>query len=307
VQMEDLSGRARTLIEALPYIQEFWGSTFVVKYGGAAMASESLTEAVMKDVVLLRLVGIRVVVVHGGGPQVSAMMRRLGKEPSFIQGQRVTDAETMEIAEMVLAGKVNKDIAAQVQALGGQAVGLSGRDAGLLRATRRSLDSPDGPVDLGLVGEIEAVNADLLHSLTGDGFVPVVCSIGGGLNGESYNINADHAAGRIAAAVEARKLLMLTDVRGVLRRAGDPGSFIPQLTASEAEEMIAWGHVEGGMVPKLQACVDAVQGGSDRAHIMDGRIAHALLMEVLTDEGVGTMVVPDASEQSEQSEEGESP
>lgn len=291
--MEELAVRARTLSEALPYIREFSGGTFVVKYGGSAMASASLAQAVMADVVLLRLVGVRIVLVHGGGPQVSDLMRRLGKEPTFIRGQRVTDAETMEIAEMVLAGKVNKDIAAKIQMAGGQAVGLSGRDAGLIQARRRMMDSPEGPMDLGFVGEIESVNAGLLSSLTEDGFIPVVCSIAGGAEGECYNINADHAAGRIAAALHAEKLLSLTDVRGLLRDRDDPSSLIARLTVSEAEALVREGKVEGGMVPKLESCVDAVKAGAAKAHIVDGRIEHALLMEVFTDAGIGTMVIPD--------------
>jgi len=291
--MEELAVRARTLSEALPYIREFSGGTFVVKYGGSAMASSLLAQAVMADVVLLRLVGVRVVLVHGGGPQVSDLMRRLGKEPAFVRGQRVTDAETMEIAEMVLAGKINKDIAAKIHLAGGQAVGLSGRDAGLIQARRRVMDSPDGPVDLGFVGEIESVNAGLLSSLTEDGFIPVVCSIAGGADGECYNINADHAAGRIAAALHAEKLLSLTDVRGLLRDRNDPASLIARLSVSEAEALVREGKVEGGMVPKLDSCVDAVKAGAAKAHIVDGRIEHALLMEVFTDAGIGTMVVPD--------------
>lgn len=291
--MEELAVRAHTLSEALPYIREFSGGTFVVKYGGSAMSSASLAQAVMADVVLLRLVGVRVVLVHGGGPQVSDLMRRLGKEPIFVRGQRVTDAETMEIAEMVLAGKINKDIAAKIQMAGGQAVGLSGRDAGLIQARRRVMDSPEGPVDLGFVGEIESVNAGLLSSLTEDGFIPVVCSIAGGADGECYNINADHAAGRIAAALHAEKLLSLTDVRGLLRDRNDPASLIARLTVSEAEALVREGKVEGGMVPKLESCVDAVKAGAAKAHIVDGRIEHALLMEVFTDAGIGTMVIPD--------------
>ncbi|HQK92712.1 MAG TPA: acetylglutamate kinase [Armatimonadota bacterium] len=291
--MDELAVRARTLSEALPYIREFSGGTFVVKYGGSAMASASLSQAVMADVVLLRLVGVRVVLVHGGGPQVSDLMRRLGKEPTFVRGQRVTDAETMEIAEMVLAGKINKDIAAKIQMAGGQAVGLSGRDAGLIQARRRVMDSPEGPVDLGFVGQIESINAGLLSALTEDGFIPVVCSIAGGADGECYNINADHAAGRIAAALHAEKLLSLTDVRGLLRDRSDPASLIARLTVSEAEALVREGQVEGGMVPKLESCVDAVKAGTAKAHIVDGRIEHALLMEVFTDAGIGTMVVPD--------------
>ena len=291
--MEMHSLRTRTLVEALPYMQQYRGATFVIKYGGSAMASPSLSQAVMKDVVLLNLVGVRVILVHGGGPQVSEMMRRLGKEPTFVHGQRVTDAETMEIAEMVLAGKVNKDIAASIEVLGGDAVGLSGRDAALMRARKKTAESPEGPVDLGFVGEIESVNTGLLQSLTREGFIPVVCSIGFGPEGQGLNINADHAAGRIAAALGAEKLLMLTDVRGVLADPSDRTSLMPVLSVSQAEEMIRTGVADGGMIPKLNACIDAVRAGTAKAHIVDGRIEHALLTEVFTDEGIGTMVVAD--------------
>jgi len=286
--------RASTLIEALPYIRQYHGATFVVKYGGSAMASETLSDAVMQDIVLLSLVGVRVIVVHGGGPQVSAMMRRLGKEPTFVQGQRVTDAETMEIAEMVLAGRVNKDIAARIQRLGGKAVGLSGCDGGLLSASRKTMETADGAVDLGFVGDITAVDTTILQTLTERGFIPVVCSIGVGPDGESLNINADHAAGRVAAALGAQKVLMLTDVRGVMRDPADPSSLIASLSVAEAEGLVVDGVAEGGMIPKLRACIDAVKAGAEKAHIVDGRIEHAILIEVFTDEGVGTMVVPDA-------------
>jgi acetylglutamate kinase len=286
--------RVRTLVEALPYIQQYRGATFVIKYGGSAMSSDSLSAAVMQDVVLLGLVGVRVVLVHGGGPQVSEMMRRLGKEPTFVQGQRVTDAETMEIAQMVLAGKVNKEIAGQIQALGGRAVGLSGRDGGLLRAGRKTGNSPEGPVDLGFVGQVSSVDARLLESLTAEGYIPVVCSIGTGESGESLNINADHAAGCIAAALRAQKVFFLTDVRGLMRDPSDPESLVPALTVGEARAAIAEGWAGGGMIPKLNACIDAVESGAEKAHIVDGRIEHAVLVEVFTDEGIGTMVVPDA-------------
>lgn len=291
--VEELKLRAKTLIEALPYIRQFRGTTLVVKLGGNAMAGEDLRQAFMQDIVLLRSVGMNPVVVHGGGPQVSRMMQRLGKEPAFVNGLRVTDAETMEIVEMVLAGKLNKDLVAQLESQGGRAVGLSGKDGGLVRARKASAEGPDGPVDLGFVGEVEAIDGRVLLALARDEFIPVICSIGVGADGRSYNINADHVAGRLAGALGATKLLLLTDVPGVMRRPEDPTSVISVLTVSQARQLLSEDVIGQGMIPKIAAAIDAVVAGTDAAHIIDGRIPHALLMEIFTDEGIGTMIVPD--------------
>lgn len=284
---ENLSKRAEILIEALPYIRQFHGRTLVIKYGGAAMVDPELKEAVMTDIVLLRFVGINPVVVHGGGAEISELMRRLGKQAEFINGMRVTDAETMEIAEMVLVGKIGKEIVQLINQHGGRAVGLSGKDGGFMLA--RKLDSN---LDLGLVGEVEKIDPAVTDLLATQGYIPVISSIAGGAKGETYNINADIVAGQVAAALGAVKMITLTDVRGVLRDVNDPDSLIQTLTVSQVEQMFAQGLVEKGMIPKLQSCLEALKGGVERAHIIDGRIPHAILMEIFTDEGIGTMVTP---------------
>ncbi len=289
--MEQHRLRAKTLIEALPYIRRYTGKTFVIKCGGEMMLHEELKRATMQDIALLRLVGVNPIVVHGGGPQVSQWMERLGKKPNFVAGLRVTDDETMEIAEMVLAGKINKEIVAALTRHGGPAVGLSGRDADLLRVRKLTHNGPEGEVDLGRVGEVERVNVGILNAVVADGFIPVVCTVGTGPDGLSYNVNADHAAGEIAVAVGAIKLIVLTDVPGVMRDPKNEDSLISTLTPAQAEQLVAEGVVESGMVPKIQACLRAVRGGVERAHIIDGRLPHALLMEVFTDEGIGTMIL----------------
>ena len=287
--MENLSHRAEVLIEALPYIRRYHGKTIVIKYGGSAMESEELKQAVMSDIVLLHYVGIRPIVVHGGGSEISQMMNQLGMKAEFINGLRVTDKETMRVTEMVL-GQIGKEIVNLVQQQGGRAVGLSGKDGGLLIAHKMETDSG---ADLGLVGDIEAVNPQILKVLEGNDFIPVISSIGVGRDGRTYNLNADHAAGKVAAATKATKLIMLTDVRGVYRNVKDEASLISVLTASEARAMIDSGEAARGMIPKLQACLDAITGGVERAHIIDGRLPHAVLMEIFTDEGIGTMVMND--------------
>ncbi len=284
--MEGLRQRAAVLIEALPYLQKFRGDTIVVKYGGAAMVDAELRTEVLKDIVLLEHVGLHPVVVHGGGPEISKMMDKLGKEPEFVEGQRVSDAETVEIAQMVLTGKTNPDLVAAIHQQGGRAIGLSGKDGAMVRARRRK-----GAKDLGFVGEVASVNPKLVHGLIEQGFIPVIAPIAGGEQGETLNINADHFAGRVAGPLGASKLVLLTDVRGVLRERSDEGTLVSELDVDAAKEMMAAGQVEAGMIPKVQACLDALAGGVERCHIIDGRPPHALLMELLTDVGIGTMVV----------------
>lgn len=279
--------RAQVLVEALPYIRRYSGRTLVIKYGGAAMVDAELKRSVMQDVVLMHYVGMRPVVVHGGGPEITEMMQRLGKEPVFINGLRVTDAETAEIVEMVLAGKTNKGIVSLIQRLGGQAVGLSGKDGDLLIAERHM---PDG-ADLGYVGEIKAVRPGLLHTLSERGYIPVISSVATGPEGETFNINADHVAGRLASELGAEKLILLTDVIGILSDVKRPETLLAELTSEEARHLLTSGSVGKGMIPKIEACLMAVEGGVPRAHIIDGRTQHGLLTEVFTDRGIGTMIV----------------
>lgn len=281
---QQLVDKARVLIEALPYIRTFFGKTFVIKYGGNAMIDDELKKAVILDVILLKYVGVNPVLVHGGGPEISQWMRRVGKEPRFVNGLRYTDEETMEIVQMVLAGKVNKDIVALINRHGGKAIGLSGHDGNLITARRHA-------GDLGLVGEVDSINANLLHLLNREGYIPVIASIGAGADGESYNINADAVAGDLAAALKADKLIMLTDVEGIFAQEGDPGSLISALEVDRARRMIADGRIAGGMIPKVEACIKALESGVPRTHIIDGRSMHSLLLEIFTDKGIGTMVV----------------
>lgn len=281
------SQRAAILSEALPYIRRYHGRTIVIKYGGNAMVDEALKESVIRDVVLMHYVGIRPILVHGGGPEISEAMARLGKRPTFVNGLRVTDAETMEIVEMVLAGKTNKGIVSMVQRCGAKAVGLSGKDGDLILARR--VTSPAG-VDLGFVGEVTQVNPALLDLLAANGYIPVVSSVAVSEEGQTLNINADLVAGEMAAAVGAAKLVLLTDVVGVLRDVADPDSLISALSATEARALLQQGAVDRGMIPKVQACLNAVERGVDAAHIIDGRKPNALLMEIFTDQGIGTMI-----------------
>ncbi len=276
--------RARIISEALPFIRDLNGHTIVIKYGGAAQTSPELQAAVMGDIALLHYVGIRPVVVHGGGPEVSNMSRQLGIEPKFIDGMRVTDAETMRVTEMVL-GQIGKNIAADLSNKGASAVGLSGKDGGLLRAEKFR-----GEHDWGLVGEIESVDRAVIETLQNGGFVPVVTPVALGKNGETFNVNADLAASAIAQAVKASKLLLLTDVAGVYRDFSDKSSLIAQMTTEEAKYLIASGAVSTGMIPKITCCIEAVSGGVERAHIVDGRAPHSLLIELFTDTGCGTMI-----------------
>jgi acetylglutamate kinase len=287
--MPNNADRAAVLTRALPYIQQYQGKTVVVKYGGSAMISEELKTAVIQDVVLLSCVGIRVVLVHGGGPEIEGMLKALGKESHFVRGLRYTDEETMEVVQMVLCGKVNKDITILIQQAGGRALGLSGIDGGLFRARRLR---PDGE-DLGLVGEIEFVDAALLNTLLDSAVIPVVSPVALGLGddtGRSLNINADTASAKIACALKAEKLVLMTDVQGILRDVQDPDSLMKIINRAEVAGLEKDGIVTKGMIPKVDCCTLALDGGVKRTHIIDGRLPHALLIEVFTDEGIGTMI-----------------
>jgi acetylglutamate kinase len=279
--MKGLKERAEALIEALPYIRRFWGKKMVIKYGGSVMEDPFLREEVLRDVLLFHYLGMKVVLVHGGGKEVNEWMERLGKEPVFVDGQRRTDAETLEIAEMVLTGKTNKDLVARIWKLGGKAVGISGKDAGFLIAKRKE--------GLGEVGEIEKVDPRILDVLTDNSYIPVISPIAMDIEGKGLNVNADVAAGYIAGAIKAEKLLILTDVRGVLEREEDEESLISKISLDELDMVIE--KAKGGMKPKLLACKIALLGGVRSAHIIDGRLAHSLLIEVFTNEGLGTMIV----------------
>ncbi len=281
------SDRAQVLVEALPYIQRYYGKTVVIKYGGNAMISEELKKAVISDIILLRLVGIHVVVVHGGGPEINELLKKTGKESRFVNGLRYTDEETMEAVQMVLCGKVNKNLVATLNRAGGQAVGLCGLDGGMLKAVRRQEDG----VDYGLVGDITEVNHKVIQDAFEDGFIPVISTVAQGTDAEtSYNVNADTAAAKIAIAIGAEKLILLTDVRGLLRDKNDESTLISQVRLSEVPELVGQGIISGGMIPKVECCVDAVENGVRRTHILDGRIPHSILIEVLSHAGIGTMI-----------------
>ena len=278
--------RAAVLVETLPYIQQFAGSVIVVKFGGNAMVDDQLAAQFAEDVVLMHSVGIRPVVVHGGGPQIGALMDRLGIQSEFRDGLRVTDAETLDVARMVLVGKVNRDIVSSINRHGSLAVGLSGEDAGLIRAAARN-------PELGFVGDVESVNPAIIERLLAEDLIPVVSTIGADLSGQAYNINADTVAAAVAGALEAERILYLTDVEGLLADVDDPSSRISRIDLSGLAALIDNGAISGGMIPKVQACVDAVDAGVGSAHMVDGRIPHVLLLELFTDVGIGTMVLPD--------------
>jgi acetylglutamate kinase len=281
------SNRAELLIQALPYIQRYQGKTIVVKYGGNAMVNGVLKAAVIQDIILLSCVGIRTVLVHGGGPEIDEMLKKTGKVSRFVDGLRYTDGETMEIVQMVLCGKVNKDIVGLIQQAGGKAIGLCGIDGAMLKASRK------GDETFGLVGEVDEVDATILNSTLNAGFIPVVSSVAYGVgidNGMPLNINADIAAAKIAGALSAEKLILMTDVNGILRDVNDPGSLIRSATRSELDKLKKDGIINKGMIPKVDCCQIAIDSGVKRAHIIDGRLPHALLIELFTDEGIGTML-----------------
>ncbi len=287
--------KAQVLVEALPYMRAFAGKYFVIKYGGQAMVSPDLMESVILDLVLMKYIGIKPVLVHGGGKEVNQVMDKLGKEPCFVNGLRVTDDETMEIVEMVLMGKVNQHIVSLFNQQGAKAVGLSGRDAEILQARRKEkITIGEGreqkKVDLGRVGEIIQINPALIHTISDNGYIPVLSSIGAGLNGESLNINADYVAGELAVSLKAEKLIVLTDVDGIYRESESEIEFISAINRREIRAMIMNGEISGGMIPKVEACLMALDGGVRRTHIIDGRVPHSLILEIFTDAGVGTMV-----------------
>lgn len=288
--LEEIIQKAVVLTEALPYIQSFRGATVVIKYGGNAMIDNQLKMGVARDLVLLESIGINPVVIHGGGPEITALSKRMGLKSQFLDGQRVTDADTLEITEMVLAGKLNGEIVARLHQAGGRAVGLSGKDAQLIVA--RKHDHPSGR-DMGFVGEVAMINTEIIDLLIQKNFIPVISPIGVDANGQTWNINADTVAAEIAAALKARKLVLLTDVRGVMRDMKDESSLISAIKSSEVDRHIAEGVISGGMIPKVQACQNALARGIKMAHILDGRLPHALLLEFFTDAGIGTMISND--------------
>ena len=282
--------KAKVLAEALPYIQRFHGKTIVIKYGGNAMTDEKLKHSFASDVVLLKLVGINPVIVHGGGPQIDDQLSKIGKKGEFIQGMRVTDAETMDVVEMVLGGQVNSDIVNLINQHGGRAVGLSGTDGPLIRARKMMMPGKDNPkkmIDIGRVGEVESIDPEVVQLLTAQNFVPVIAPVGVGKDGESYNINADLVAGKLAEILKAEKLVVLTNTPGVLDKNGN---LLTGLTAKQIDELFADGTISGGMLPKIGSALEAVKNGVNSCHIIDGRVEHAVLLEVLTSDGVGTLI-----------------
>ena len=287
-KLEKYLSKAEVLIEALPYIQRFNRKVIVVKYGGSAMVDEDLKKRVIEDVTLLKLVGFKPIIVHGGGKEISHMVGRLGMEPKFVNGLRVTDADTMDVAEMVL-GKVNKSLVQLVESLGVRAIGISGKDGALLKVEKKYSDGQD----IGFVGDVKEVNTSILRDLLEKDFLPIVCPIGLDDDYNTYNINADDAACAIARAMEAEKLAFLTDIEGVYKDPTNPETLISELSVSEAEELMADGYIGGGMLPKLQNCIDAINSGVSRVHILDGRIPHCLLLEIFTNRGIGTAILKD--------------
>jgi acetylglutamate kinase len=284
------SMKAEILAEAMPYIRRFHGKLIVVKYGGNAMTDDNLKQSFAEDVVLLKLVGLNIVVVHGGGPQIEQLLAKVGKKGEFVQGMRVTDAETMDIVEMVLAGQVNKEIVELINQAGGRAVGLTGQDGGLIRAKKLLIENREKPgeqIDIGQVGEITSVDPAVIQTLNASGFIPVIAPIGSGGNGETFNINADVVAGKIAEIMKAEKLVLLTNTAGVLDKSGN---LLTGLTAREIDDLFADGTLSGGMLPKISSALDAAKAGVNSVHIIDGRVDHALLLEIMTDHGVGTMI-----------------
>ena len=287
VSEEMMLNRAQVLIEALPHIQKYYGKTVVVKYGGNAMINETLKDAVIHDIVLLSLVGVHVVVVHGGGPEISAMLKKIGKKSEFVKGLRYTDRETMDIVQMILCGKVNKDLVSLLGNAGGVGIGLSGMDGGLFQAVRKK--DPDG-TDYGYVGEIVKVNPEPVMDMLEHGYIPVVSTVALGIDDDTnYNINADLAAAKLAVALQAEKLILLTDVRGLLRDRNDENTLIPEIKVSAVPKLIKDGVIAGGMIPKVDCCVEAVREGVRQANIQDGRVEHSILIELFSDAGVGTM------------------
>ena len=292
ITMKDIIRKAEILIESLPYIEKFYGKTFVIKYRGAAQVKDELKESFAKDIVLLNFIGIKTTIVHGGGPMISATMEKMGKKPMFVQGQRVTDRETMDIVEMVLGGLVNKEIVSLINNHGGKAVGLSGKDAGLIKAKKKVIKKSsesgiDEIIDIGLVGEVTHVDPHIISCLEKDGFIPVISPVGVGPKGETLNINADYIAAAVASALKAEKLILLTDVAGLMNKKG---RIISTVTKRQTKKLFDDGTITGGMMPKVQACLKAIEGGVSKTHIIDGRIPHCLLLELFTRQGIGTEI-----------------
>lgn len=290
--MRDIITKAEILIEALPYIRKFYGKTFVIKYGGAAQVKDELKESFAKDIVMLNFIGIKTTVVHGGGPKISATMEKMGKKPKFVHGQRVTDEETMDIVEMVLGGLVNKEIVSLINSHGGKAVGLSGKDGGLIKAKKKLIKKSsetgvDEIIDIGLVGEVTHIDPHIIISLEEDGFIPVISPVGVGSKNETLNINADYVAASIASALQSEKLILLTDVPGIMDKND---KIISTLKKQQIKKLIEDGTITGGMLPKVQACIKAIEGGVSKTHIIDGRVPHCLLLEIFTKEGIGTEI-----------------
>jgi len=281
--------KANILSEALPYFRKFYGKTVVIKYGGSAMEDERIREKTAADIVLMKYVGMNPVVVHGGGKAITDIMARMGKQAVFHKGMRVTDSETMDIVEMVLVGRVNKEVVSLINQAGGKAVGISGKDGELIRSSKYV---PAADVDIGHVGEVQRINPDIIRSLEQNGYIAVVAPVGVGDDGETFNINADSVAGEIAAALEAEKLVLLTDTPGILRERGDDSSLVSTIQLSEIEDLTSSGVIDGGMIPKVEACRRALRAGVKKTHIIDGRILHALLLEIFTDKGIGTQIIP---------------
>ena len=292
--MKTLIEKANVLNEALPYIRKFYGKTFVIKYGGAAMVEDKLKDIFAQDIVLLNFIGIKPVIVHGGGPMINEIMKKMGKKPTFIHGQRVTDKETIDIVEMVLGGLINKEIVALINSHGGRAIGLSGKDGSLINAKKKvvkKLSADTGAseiIDLGLVGEVEKINPNIILSIEKDGFIPVIAPIGAGRKNETLNINADYVAGAVAAALKAEKLILLTDTQGIMDKNK---KLISTLDKTKIKALVSKNIISGGMLPKIQACQNAIAGGVKKTHIIDGRIPHALLLEIFTQKGIGTEIV----------------
>jgi acetylglutamate kinase len=285
--VKELSTIASLLVQALPYIQKFNKKTIVIKYGGNAMTTTALKDAVIRDLVLLSLVGINIVVVHGGGPEITEMLDKIQKESRFVDGLRYTDKETMDVVQQVLCGKVNKNLVSMINSVGGEAMGLCGMDGGMMRAVQLKEDDKD----YGLVGKIVAVNPRIINDALDKGYIPVVSSVAQGIDGnDAYNINADTVAAKLAVALGAIKLILLTDVRGVMLDAGDEDTMISKIRITEIPKLIEDGVIQGGMIPKVDCCIEALEGGVERTHIIDGRVEHSILIELLSDEGIGTMI-----------------
>jgi acetylglutamate kinase len=291
--MENPIDKAKILVEALPYIRRFYDKTIVIKYGGSTMEEERMKRSFALDVVLLKYIGLNPVVVHGGGPQIGEMLTKMGKKSQFVEGMRVTDGETMDVVEMVLVGKVNKEIVSLINQQGGKAIGLSGKDARLITAKKLKLTKSHGKgekpevIDIGMVGEVKAINPGVIEALEKENFIPVIAPVGVGEGGETYNINADLAAGKIASALRAEKFILLTDVEGVM---DEKHRLIPTLNAKQAKRLIAKKIISSGMIPKVNCCLDALKEGVAKAHIIDGRVEHAILLEIFTDVGIGTQI-----------------